>query len=189
MATRRSPSPRIYTLRIELEDIAPPIWRRLQVPIDITLPRLHNTLQVAMGWTDSHLHSFQIGDKEYSNSDELDELKMLAEKGRKLDSLLGNELRDFGYLYDFGDSWQHRVVVESITAAQSNWSYPLCVGGARACPPDDVGATPGYQNFLDAISNPRHEEHEDYLVWIGGAFDPEGFDINSVNRELRRRRL
>jgi hypothetical protein len=189
MATRRSPSPRIYTLRIELEGIAPPIWRRLQVPTDITLPRLHDTLQVAMGWTDSHLHSFQIGDKEYSNSDELDELNMLAEKGRKLDSLLGNALRNFGYLYDFGDSWQHRVVVESIAAAQPDWPYPLCVAGARACPPEDVGSSHGYQNFLDAISNPRHDEHEDYVVWIGGAFDPEGFDINSVNRELRRRRL
>ena len=80
-------------------------------------------------------------------------------------------------------------MVESIAAAQPPWPYPLCVGGARACPPEDVGATHGYQNFLDAISNPRHDEHEDYVVWIGGAFDPEGFDINSVNRELRRRRL
>ena len=111
MATRRNPSPTIYTLRIELEGIAPLIWRRLQVPADITLPRLHDTLQVAVGWTDSHLHSFQIGDKEYSNSDELDELNMLAEKGRKLDTLVGNAIREFGYLYDFGDSWQHRVVV------------------------------------------------------------------------------
>jgi hypothetical protein len=188
MATRRSQSARIYTLRIELEDIAPPIWRRLQVPTDITLIRLHDVLQVAMGWTNSHLHSFQIGDKEYSNSDELDELSMLTEKGRKLDTLLGTEIGEFGYLYDFGDSWQHRIVVESIAAAP-RWDYPVCVAGARACPPEDVGSTHGYEEFRAAIADPRHDEHDNYLAWVGGAFDPEGFDINSVNRALRRRRL
>ncbi len=189
MATRRNMTARIYTLRLELEDIEPLIWRRLHVAATITLPRLHSVLQVVMGWTNSHLHSFRIGDREYSNAEELDELNMLDVKGRKLEALLGDTIREFGYLYDFGDSWEHRIVVESIATPKADGFYPLCVGGERACPPEDVGGTGGYQNFLEAIANPDHEEHESMRVWIGGVFDPEGFDINSVNRELRRLRL
>lgn len=189
MAARRSTTTKIYTLRVELEGIEPLIWRRLQVPISITLPRLHSVLQVVMGWTDSHLHSFRIGDREYSNAEDLDELNMLGVKGRKLDALLGGRIHEFRYLYDFGDSWEHRIVVESIAKAKPNWPYPLCVAGERAGPPEDVGGAGGYQDFVAAIANPGHEEHESLLVWIGGAFDPGGFDINSVNRELRRLRM
>lgn len=189
MATRRSTTTKIYTLRVELEGIEPLIWRRLQVPTTITLPRLHSVLQVVMGWTDSHLHSFRIGDREYSNAEDLDEVNMLGVKGRKLDALLGDTIREFVYLYDFGDSWEHRIVVESIDKAKPDWPYPLCVAGERAGPPEDVGGTGGYEDFVAAIANPGHEEHEDLLVWIGGAFDPEGFDINSVNRGLRRLRI
>ena len=189
MATRRSTTTKIYTLRVELEGIEPLIWRRLQVPTTITLPRLHSVLQVVMGWTDSHLHSFRIGDREYSNAEDLDEVNMLGVKGRKLDALLGDTIREFVYLYDFGDSWEHRIVVESIDKAKPDWPYPLCVAGERAGPPEDVGGTGGYEDFVAAIANPGHEEHEDLLVWVGGAFDPEGFDINSVNRGLRRLRI
>jgi hypothetical protein len=189
MATRRRTTTRIYTLRVELEGIEPLIWRRLQVPVAITLPRLHNVLQVVMGWTDSHLHSFRIADREYSNAEDLDELDMLDVKGRKLDALLGDTIREFGYLYDFGDSWEHRIMVESIAAARLDWPYPLCVAGERATPPEDVGGVGGYQDFLAAIANPGHEGHESSLIWIGGAFDPGGFDLNSVNRELRRLRI
>lgn len=193
MTIRRSTAAQIYTLRVELQDIQPLIWRRLQVPTGIALTRLHDVLQVAMGWTDSHLHSFKIGAREFTNADDplddLDELKLLPEKGRKLDALLGKSTREFNYLYDFGDSWDHRIVIEAIAPAQPDWSYPLCVAGARACPPDDVGGAHGYHDFLVTLADPSHEEHDSMLVWIGGAFDPEGFDINSVNRELRRRRL
>jgi hypothetical protein len=189
MATRRSTPTRIYVLRLELEGVEPLIWRRLQVPTSITLPRLHSVLQVAMGWTDSHLHSFSIGDRDYSNAEELDELNMLDVKGRKLEALLGDTIREFEYEYDFGDSWHHRIVVESMTEPKVDRPFPLCVAGERACPPEDVGGIPGYLDFLEVIANPNHEEHESMLAWVGGAFDPEGFDINSVNRELRRRRL
>jgi len=189
MATRRSTTSRIYTLRVELEGIEPLIWRRLQVPAAITLPRLHRVLQVVMGWTDSHLHSFRIGDREYSNAGDLDELNMLDVKGHKLDALLGDTIREFGYQYDFGDGWEHRIVVESIAEAKPGWPYPLCVAGERAGPPEDVGGAGGYQDFVAAIANPEHEEHEHLLVWIGGVFDPGGFDINSVNRGLRRLRI
>ena len=189
MATGRNTTSRIYTLRLELEGIEPLIWRRIQVPTAITLPRLHRVLQVVMGWTDSHLHSFRIGDSEYSNAEDLDELKMLDVKGRKLNALLGETIREFGYQYDFGDSWEHRIVVESIAGAKPDWPYPLCVSGERAGPPEDIGGAGGYQDFVAAIANPDHEEHENLLVWIGGAFDPGGFDINSVNRGLRRLRI
>jgi hypothetical protein len=133
MAARRSTTTKIYTLRMELEGIEPLIWRRLQVPTAITLPRLHSVLQAVMVWTNSHLHSFRIGDREYSNGEDLDELNMLDVKGRKLDALLGDTIRQFVYLYDFGDSWEHRIVVES-----------LGVAGERAGPPEDVGGADGY---------------------------------------------
>jgi len=191
MAIKSSPNAttRIYVLRVELEGIEPLIWRRVQVPIAITLSRLHSVLQVAMGWTDSHLHSFTIGGQTYSNAEDLGDLNMLDVKGRKLDALLGAKIREFEYEYDFGDSWHHQIVVEGITDAKVERPRTLCVAGERACPPEDVGSIPGYQDFLEAIANPDHEEHDSMLVWVGGAFDPEGFDINSVNRELRRRRL
>ena len=189
MAIRRNSASWIYTLRVELQYIEPLIWRRLHVPNTIPLPRLHSVLQVAMGWTDSHLHSFHIGDQCYSDTDDLEDLNMIAEKGHVLGVLLGEVIREFGYEYDFGDSWEHRIVVESIGKPVPDWPYPLCVAGERACPPGDVGGVPGYQAFLAAIANPDDEEHDSTLVWIGGAFDPEGFDINCVNRELRRLRL
>ena len=189
MAARRNSASTIYTLRVELQYIEPLIWRRLHVPANIPLPRLHSVLQVAMGWTDSHLHSFHIGDRVYSNSEDLEELNMLAEKGNALGTLLGETIREFSYEYDFGDGWEHRIVVESAGKPVPDWPYPLCVAGERACPPEDVGGIPGYEEFLEAIANPDHEEHESMLVWVGGAFDPEGFDINCVNRELRRLRL
>lgn len=189
MAARRNPASMIYILRAELQYIEPLIWRRLHVLTNISLPKLHSALQAVMGWTDSHLHSFHIGDHVYSNTEDLDDLNMLPEKGRNLGALLGDTIRDFGYEYDFGDGWKHRITVESISKPVVDWPYPLCVAGERACPPEDVGGAPGYEDFLKAITDQKHEEHDSMLVWIGGTFNPEGFDINCVNRELRRLRL
>jgi hypothetical protein len=189
MATRRKAVAAIYTLRVELHHIQPLIWRRIQVSTDITLARLHDVLQVVMGWTDSHLHSFSIGARGYTNSDDYLELNMLAEKGHNLVALLADTIREFEYEYDFGDGWEHRIVVEATSKPVTDWPYPLCIAGERACPPEDVGGPPGYQDFLHAIADPSHEEHDSTLVWAGGVFDPEGFDINCANRELRRLRL
>lgn len=188
MAARRRSVAAIYTLRVELQHIQPLIWRRVHVPTDIPLLRLHDVLQVVMGWTDSHLHSFRIGARGYTNSEDPGELNMLAEKGRNLGALLGDAIREFDYEYDFGDGWEHRIAVEGTGKPVTDWPYPLCVAGERACPPEDVGGPPGYEEFLQAIAAPGHEEHGSTLVWVGGAFDPEGFDINCVNRELRRLR-
>lgn len=189
MAARRKSPLAIYTLRVELQHIEPLIWRRVHVPTDVSLPELHDVLQVVMGWTDSHLHSFRIGDRGYTNSDDAADLNMLPEKGHKLDALLGDAIREFEYEYDFGDGWEHRIIVEATGKPAPDWPYPLCVAGERACPPEDIGGLPGYQDFVAAIADPKHEEHDEMLVWVGGAFDPAGFDINCVNRELRRRRL
>lgn len=189
MAARRKSPAAIYILRIALQHIEPLIWRRVHVATDISLPKLHDVLQVVMGWTDSHLHSFRIGDRGYTNSEEFEDLNMLPEKGHNLGALLGDTIREFEYEYDFGDGWEHRIIVEATGKRVADWPYPLCVAGERACPPEDVGGVLGYEDFLKAIADPTHEEHERTLVWIGGPFDPGGFDINCVNRELRRRRL
>jgi hypothetical protein len=186
MAVRKRAGLKVYELHVELEDITPLIWRRLWVPANIALPKLHDLLQLAMGWTNSHLHSFQIGNQSYSMSDaDLDELEMLDEEGYTLEEVLGTSIRDFVYEYDFGDSWRHHIKVRPLEKPNPHWFYPLCVAGERATPPDDVGGPPGYQEFLRAVKDPKHEEHDNMLVWIGGVFDPEGFDLNAVNRYLR----
>jgi Plasmid pRiA4b ORF-3-like protein len=102
-----------------------------------------------------------------------------------LEAALGESIHEFIYEYDFGDSWRHRIAVRPLAHPNTDWHYPLCTGGARAAPPDDVGGPPGYKEFLAAIKDPKHEEHDSMLVWTGGAFDPEGFDLNAINRTLR----
>ena len=190
MTKARRATPKIVELYIEVQDIKPLIWRRLLVPLTITLPKLHDILQITLGWTDSHLHSFTFGERSFSMPyDEFfGELEMEDERRKTLGAVLGRDRGEFSYLYDFGDSWRCRIRVTPRPDADPDWSYPLCVGGARAVPPDDVGGTTGYERFLEVIRDPQHEEHEETLVWIGGAFDPEGFDLNVVNRIVRYRR-
>ena len=186
MGTRKSAAFKVYELQVELEDIEPLIWRRLWVPSAIGLSELHDLLQLAMGWMNSHLHSFEIGNHAYSMADaELDELEMLDEDQYTLEKALGTSDREFVYEYDFGDSWRHRIQVREIERPNRDWHYPLCVAGGRAAPPEDVGGTHGYQEFLRIIKNPKHPEHKSMLAWVGGVFDPEGFDLNAINRILR----
>ncbi len=180
----------IYQLHIELQDIAPAIWRRLLVPGGIKLATLHRVLQVALGWTDSHLHSFDIAGKKYGIPDpEWPEMKLVDERRATLASCLTPSVKTFTYEYDFGDGWEHTIRVESTLPIDDARSYPLCVAGANACPPEDVGGTPGYLEFVQAITDPLHPEHADMLRWCGGAFDPRGFDLNSVNAALRRLKI
>lgn len=187
MAARKRPPSRIYELYVELEDIEPLIWRRLLVPATITLPKLHRLLQLAMGWTNSHLHSFTVDDKTFGMAglDDFGELDMLDERRQTLEATLGEANREFVYEYDFGDSWRCRITAKALAHPNLEWHYPLCTDGARAGPPDDCGGPLGYEEFLAAIKDPQHEEHESMLIWIGGAFDPEGFDLNAINRTLR----
>ncbi len=186
MAARKRAAPKLYELHVELEDIKPPIWRRILVPGSIKLPKLHGLLQLVMGWSDSHLHSFEFGKKTFSPAhDDMEELNILDERKYTLGGVLGESLREFVYEYDFGDSWRHRIKVKPVPQPNTDWFYPLCIAGERAAPPDDVGGVMGYLEFLSAIQDPKHGEHESMLTWIGGAFDPEGFDLNAINRALR----
>ena len=187
MAARKKHTiPKLYELHVELEDIEPRIWRKILVPGSLKLSHLHDLLQLVMGWNNSHLHSFQFGKKVFSSRPtDLEDLDMLDEGKYTFERALADSARGFVYEYDFGDSWRHLIQVKLVTQPNTEWFYPLCVAGARAAPPDDVGGPPGYTEFLAAIQNPKHPEHESMLSWIGGAFDPEGFDLNMINRTLR----
>lgn len=185
-----APAP-IFHLRIELREVEPLVWRRVLVPSDIRLPRLHRCLQIVMGWENAHLHCFDAGaDARYGpDFADLEDLGMRDERRIRLDMLLDDARRELLYEYDFGDDWQHRVVLERIDARGDLAAYPLCTAGEGACPPEDVGGPYGYADFLASLKDPRHEAHADNLRWIGGVFDPAGFDLNAVNRALRRARV
>ncbi|MDP9198660.1 MAG: plasmid pRiA4b ORF-3 family protein [Pseudomonadota bacterium] len=153
---------------------------------NIKLPALHRVFQAAMGWTNSHLHEFVINGVRYAAPDPEweDELQQADERGVALDVVLGRGARSFDYVYDFGDHWHHAVLVES-TRIQPQAGFNIqCTTGENACPPEDVGGAPGYAGFLEAIADPRHEEHANYLAWRGGGFDPARFDRAAVNRAL-----
>ena len=177
-------SERFYLLNIQLVDIEPPVWRRFVVPASITLDRLHDVIQIVMGWTDSHLHEFTIGNKRYTEYPESKEDGLPCGRYR-LGDLIKQKGRTFQYLYDFGDGWEHELVLEESRYFNPELRTELaCLDGQRACPPEDVGGVPGYFEFLNALKDPNHEEHESYVEWFGGSFDSERFDPESINREL-----
>jgi Plasmid pRiA4b ORF-3-like protein len=161
------------------------IWRRLLVPGAVRMAKLADILLVAMGWSNSHLHAFTVGEKRYGmNYDEYPD-EEIDEKSVTVLQALRDE-RPFTFEYDFGDSWEHEVIIEEVTWSSVSLKYGVCLDGANACPPDDVGGTWGYCEFLRAISDPTHEEHKSYLEWIGGPFDPTQFDLGDVNAALQR---
>jgi Plasmid pRiA4b ORF-3-like protein len=175
-----------WQLKIQLLDVIPTIWRRLVVPETITLPKLHQVFQAALGWTNSHLHEFVIGGVRYSEPDPDfdDELEHVDERGIKLHKALGIDARCFDYVYDFGDDWHHVVLVEDQHIDAKRWTSIRCIDGENACPPEDVGGAFRYEEFLTAIGDPSHEEHETYREWSGGRFDPRRFDLDAANRAL-----
>jgi hypothetical protein len=177
----------ILRLKVTLKGIDPPIWRRLEIPPDFTLARLHRVLQVAMGWADRHLHQFLAGEDRYGPL----ESEMEQDQRDEGATCVGDVLRSPGdrlrYEYDFGDGWEHEIVLEGILIPKTGVSYPVCVDGERACPPEDCGGIPGYLNFLQAVRDPSHPEHAELLEWVGGTFDPESFSVEGVNRLLRSR--
>jgi hypothetical protein len=176
-----------YQLKVTLDGIEPPIWRRLLVPGDINLVKLHEVLQVAMGWTNSHLHQFIVGDTYYVIPDEDFEGSSESKDERRytLAQLAKRKGANVVYEYDFGDGWEHLIAVEEVRAADAKTVQAQCLDGARACPPEDVGSIPGYDHFLKAIKNPKHPEHEEMLEWIGGRFDPEAFSVAGANEDLK----
>jgi hypothetical protein len=174
----------IYQLKITLEGARPPIWRRVLVPGNFNLYKLHQVIQIAMGWTDSHLHQFIAGG-EYFGIPSPEDFKPVKDERRiKLEKIAPILKSTFVYEYDFGDDWSHKVVVEKILTPLPGEKYPRCIKGKRACPPEDVGGIWGYENFLEAIQNPGHEEHEFSMEWIGGEFDPESLNLDEINEDL-----
>jgi len=175
----------IYQLKITLKESRPPIWRRFQVRSDVTLAKLHRIIQEVMGWFDGHLHQFIVGRIYYGVPDPDDLSETRDERKVRLDQILSVPGRKIVYEYDFGDGWEHEIVLEKILSPDPKTRYPRCLDGARACPPEDCGGIYGYADFLEAIRNPEHEEHEEMLEWIGGEFDQEEFDLEAVNQSLK----
>lgn len=173
-----NPGAKLVHLKVTLCEIAPTIWRRLLVPGNIRLDMLHETIQRAMGWKDTHLHEFIINGTIYGDPDNPPEDEFVSERGTKtklkfLNLVPGDK---FVYRYDFGDDWKHEVLIEEITEPVPKECYPKCVAGERACPPEDCGGPPGYQHLLEVLKTPGTPEYRDLAEWLGGDFDPEAFD-------------
>lgn len=171
----------IVQLRITLRDIKPAIWRRVRVPSDASLGVLHEVIQAAFGWTNSHLHDFLIGEIRFGMVDAEDEIFSVDQNAAPLGAVaLANA--PIIYRYDFGDGWEHEVKVEGVTKGGDETI--VCTGGARACPPEDCGGTGGYAQLLEVLSNKSHEDHAAMRRWVGRRFDPEKLDLAAVNRKL-----
>ena len=190
--SRRSKRPReVLQLKVTLSGSKPPIWRRLEVPADITLDRLHDVLQVAFGWSGGHLHAFETADRTYGTPEP--ELRHASERGVRLTRVapVGEKLR---YIYDFGDNWQHVILVEKTVPSREGVTYPRCTGGRRTAPPDDCGGIWGYQDLLDVLADPTHDEYESSVEWLASmwgmqpgdlaTFDPSYFKAQDVTDSL-----
>jgi hypothetical protein len=180
---------RLLQFKIELNDITPPIWRRIQVPSEYNFWDLHVAIQDAMGWLDYHLHHFEIKGKGKKKQEDIG----IPDFDRFDDSLevypgweipVLTRFNDLGikarYVYDYGDSWTHTVTLEGYLAREEGVQYPLCIDGARACPPEDCGGDHGYYRLLDVLANPANDEYEDLRMWAGEDWDPEKFDKTAV---------
>lgn len=180
---------KLLQLKIGLARIRPAIWRRVVVPDTITLAALHQVIQIAMGWTDSHLHEFEIGGVRYAMPDPDSPFgdEVVSEKSARLGKCLGS-LMSLRYTYDFGDDWLHSIKVEK-SLPSDGLPVPRCTGGANACPPEDVGGPFGYAQFREALADPSHPEHEDMLDWHGDGFDAAELDLDEINRRLGAMRL
>jgi hypothetical protein len=174
----------IYQLKITIDGIKPPVWRRVLVPATVTLAQLHQIIQEAFGWWDYHLHEFTIDGVRYGTDDGEDWGDPPQDERR---SRLGNLAAKGGrirYTYDFGDNWEHTITVDDVLPAEQGTTYPRCIAGKRSRPPEDVGGTWGYAEFLTAIADPDHPEHEQLIEWSGGDFDPEHCDLVDINASL-----
>jgi hypothetical protein len=180
---------RIYVLKVAIEEVAPAIWRRIEIQSDTKLSLFHEVLQLALGWTDSHLHEFRVGDRRIGTIGVDPEYEQGLEDEDEY--VLGEILLQSGdrlvYAYDFGDGWEHEVALEEIHPAPSGPHAPRCLGGERACPPDDCGGPRGYADLLAALKDPNHPQHEELANWVQyvkGTFDPAAFDLEAVNTHL-----
>ena len=208
----------IMHLRITLNDTKPPIWRQVAAPSDIILGELHEVIQIAMGWTDSHMHQFVLHNKapKPRPQETAQPFRQDARDGKFFDRMAGRRMfvtkqTPWGdptdmdgedenavtleeicpnvkskliYEYDFGDGWKHTIEVKKIVAPEPGAEYPLCLAGKMACPPEDCGGVWGYYELIEAIADPKHEDHQELLDWVGGQLDPAAFDLEQVNATL-----
>ena len=178
----------IARIRIELQDLDPKIWRRVDVPLFSTLAALHDIIQVVFCWTDSHLHEFVVGGRVYgvpSPEDAYYERKVYNAADVRLKTLVDRGVNRFLYVYDFGDNWRHDVIVEEVQGGEADTKYPCFVDGSRRCPPEDVGGPGGFMGFLEALLDPGHEEHKRMIEWYGKPFDPGDIDEKTVRVVLQ----
>jgi len=180
----------VYRFKIVLQETDPVIWRRIETT-DVTLENLHELIQTAMGWSNSHLHQFKIANARYTDprfiAGDFDGFGALDYSGIRISDLVskhGSRLR-IGYQYDLGDNWEHEVILEKVTQPESGARYPRCVDGERACPPEDIGGVYGFAGYVAAITNPKHSEYRHFLEW-NGPFDPAKFDAAAATRRMKK---
>lgn len=180
---------KIYQIQIALKGSKPKIWRRILVPSDLLLSEFHKVIQTSMGWTNSHLHQFVKNRTYYAmkspDDDTWGEMNNVDYEKLRICDLLKTENEKIGYEYDFGDGWEHEILLEKIMPSEEAFRYPICLTGKNNCPPEDCGGVWGYAEMLDILKNPKHEEYENYREWLGDAFDPKRFDAEEVNELLK----
>jgi len=181
-----SPADRLAVLRIAFDDIRPEIWRRVEVPLTTTLRALHAVIQDVMLFEDRHLFMFDIGGKRYGIPDPEWEGRLYDARNTRLGTLVDRGVSTFSYTYDFGDNWQLTVSVEHLGAADPALDYPRFVDGGRRAPPEDVGGVPGFEEFIEAMNDPAHEEHERMLQWYGRPFDQDDIALAVITDRLAR---
>ena len=177
----------IARLKISLDDAKPAVLRRVEVPFDIRLDRLHLTIQAAMGWTNSHLYEIRAGNVGWSTPDPDADWASDFIDARK--ARLGDILEDIGtktlaYLYDFGDGWEHTIKIEHLADPEPGVLYPRLIEVSGRCPPEDCGGPWGYAELLEAIKDPKHERHAELTEWIGYDFDPDADDAEGLSAEV-----
>lgn len=185
MATKAAPTALVYQIKVSLSDVSPTIWRRLETR-DCSLSELHEIIQIAFGWENCHLYSFEIGGQEYGDPHMGYDADLRSAHTTRVSDLLEMGHETFEYTYDFGDNWQHRIHVESASPAKTRVRYPRCIDGGRCGPPEDCGGPWGYEELLQSIADPARDDRDELLEWLGGDFDPEQFDVKKINVNLRR---
>jgi hypothetical protein len=184
----------IAIIHVQLDDVAPPIWRRLAAPTTTTLKGLHDLLQAAMGWQDYHLWQFEVGSRRYGDPDPEFVTNPPTQRaaGVKLGTLIARGDLTFTYVYDFGDNWRHTVKIEGVEPSRLNTPYPCFVEGAHRCPPEDVGGTLGYEDLLEAVTTLRHPQRRTMLDWYGGPYNPKDINRQMIEHrfaQIARRRI
>lgn len=175
----------VLTLRISLDSVTPEVWRTIMVPESLPLTRLHDVIQAAMGWDDSHLHSYKFGDTEYTDKQLNPESDWADDEGKMTLKKAVLSVGDtFSYTYDMGDNWKHTITVVEKKRMDKGEDVFHIADGANACPPEDVGGTSGYENFIAAMSDTDHDEHDDFIEWWGRVFYPTVFDLSAARRLL-----